>query len=119
MILYLADAVTRGYCVISRKHRTAARVDRADWREYMAQQHAPWDPEGDGRAWVDGLDQGGHTAADGYRRVYSQDRITVPEEWLKSMPKSSGTTVGFRHLTYHMNTPEVQQQILMERLKYA
>ena len=48
--LTLAQARAAGYCITSRRHRSANRLDRQDWREYMAKQHAPWDPEGDGKA---------------------------------------------------------------------
>jgi hypothetical protein len=66
--------VEQGYRVTSRRHRMAARVDRADWREHMARQHSPWDPEGEGMAWVNAL---GNSAPDFYRRVYSKDKITL------------------------------------------
>lgn len=74
-----------GYCVVSRKHRRASRIDRPDWREYMAAQHAPWDPEGEGMAWVEHM---GSRAGDQYRRVYSRDVLVVSAEALRLLPSS-------------------------------
>lgn len=76
-----------GYCVTSRKHRHASRIDRPDWREHMAAQHAPWDPEGEGMAWVEHL---GSRAGDQYRRVYSHDVLVVSAEDLRLLPSSDG-----------------------------
>jgi len=74
-----------GYCITSRKHNMAARIDRQDWREYMAQMHTPWDPRGEGRDWVVGLSAG---AADFYRRVYSKDKKILDYTTANLLPKS-------------------------------
>lgn len=62
-----------GYTRISRRHGIIARVDRPDWREYMAYKHAPWDPLGQGMQWVLGMED--RAAADYYCGVHSKDRI--------------------------------------------
>lgn len=64
---HLADG---GYCVISNRYMMVSRIDREDWKEYMAIQHCPWDIE-EGLCWVYSLKD----AANHYRRVYSNDRI--------------------------------------------
>lgn len=55
-----------GYRVISKKYRWVARVDRGDWVE-------------------------GTTSADHYRRVFSEDKMVVPEAWISQIPNSSGS----------------------------
>ena len=64
----------QGYAVISRKHNILARIDRPDWREYMALQHSPWDKGLRGMDWVRCL---GRSAVGHYMGCYSKDRITV------------------------------------------
>ena len=73
--LQLDHLHSKGYVITSNKYGSACRIDRPDWREYMAREHAPWDPEGDGMSWVMCL---GDRAADHYRRCYSRDEVTVP-----------------------------------------
>jgi hypothetical protein len=68
------DYIKAGYRITSRKYGSVSRIDREDWKEYMAEQHAPWDIE-EGRRWVKGL--GDRVAADHYRRVYSKDHIDL------------------------------------------
>ena len=114
--LTLAQARAAGSCITSRRHRLANRLDRRDWREYMAKRHAPWDPEGDGKAWVECL---GDYAADHYRRCYSKDKITVPEEWVKPLGNSRDGPTEFRYLPYDQNSVELQQEILIDYLKYG
>ena len=83
--------VLQGYRCTSRRRGMAARVDRPDWREHMARLAVPWDPEGEGAAWVATL---GERAADFYRRVYSKDviKLTFP---CRSFPTSSGSPMGY------------------------
>ena len=81
----------QGYRYISRRHKIAARVDRPDWKENMAERHCPWDPQGEGMRWVAGL---GGDAADYYRRVFSNDRITT-RTLHKSIANSSGDRTGY------------------------
>ena len=78
-------AEKEGYYIVSRKHKIASRIDRDDWKEYMAIKHAPWDYE-QGLEWVNAL---GKHAGDFYRRVYSKDTITIPSSWLKLMKNSN------------------------------
>lgn len=114
--LTLAQARAAGYCITSRKFRLANRLDRKDWRELMARRHSPWDPEGDGMAWVKCL---GDYAADHYRRGYSKDEIVVPEEWIKPLGNSREGPTEFRYKPYEMNSVELQREILMDYLKFG
>jgi len=84
--------IAAGYCVTSRKHCEVSRVDRPDWREYMAKQHAPWCRK-EGMAWVDAMGVG---AEDHYRRVYSRDSRQIDDVALRSFPPSGNTCTGFR-----------------------
>lgn len=71
----LDQALALGYCVISRRHRLATRLDRPDWLEHMnAQSNCKF------RRNIGGASQ--------YRRVYSHDRIDIPPSWLKVLPNS-------------------------------
>jgi len=81
----------KGYRVTSRKHRQVTRVDRPDWRDYMAVRHAPWDIE-DGLEWVECLGRG---AADQYRRVYSKDTLVVSKAALSHIGSSNHDPVGY------------------------
>jgi hypothetical protein len=115
--LYVNEAITAGYVITSRAGRHATRIDRRDWREHMAKEHAPWDPEGQGMDWVKCLDQGGHGAADHYRRCYSRDSIIVPQEWVGKMKNSGQGPREYRALPYHGNTATEQKEILVDLLK--
>ena len=116
--LTLVQAKAAGYCITSRRAKYAKRIDRKDWREYMAKEHAPWDPTGqEGMSWVKSM--GDSLAADHYRRCYSNDQITVTEEWFKILKNSNNGPTEFRHKPYHLNTEKVQQEILIDYLTYG
>lgn len=85
-----------GYRRTSNRHCLVSRVDRPDWREHMAQKHAPWDPEGQGVAWVKCLGKG---AADHYRRCYSNDTMTVGPEVSRRIPGSIWDETGYVEVT--------------------
>lgn len=89
-----------GYRRTSNRHRMVSRVDRPDWREYMAQQHAPWDAERgtqDGPRWVRCLGEG---AADHYRRTHSEDNLEgLPPDVFRRIPGSNGDDTGFVKVT--------------------
>jgi hypothetical protein len=72
----LLAGIALGYKCISRRYGIVARIDRDDWLEHMARQHAPWSLA-DGMKWVRAL--GRAAAADHYRRVYSKDTLTLGE----------------------------------------
>lgn len=57
--------IAAGYRRTSRKFLGLCRIDRPDWREYMAFQHAPWDPAGEGMNWAnsEGYVAGEHGAS--------------------------------------------------------
>lgn len=71
-----------GYCPVSNRYRMASRIDREDWREYMAAKRVegfPGDKEENfqqAMRWVEGLAEG---AADHYRRLHSRDTIEVSQ----------------------------------------
>lgn len=77
----LEQARDAGYVIVSRAHRTAARIDREDWKSFMARKHGAG-----GKQWVECL--GDRSAADHYRRVYSRDQIPVPDSWIKELGNS-------------------------------
>lgn len=79
--------VAYGYRRTSRAHSMLARIDRPDWREYMAFQHSPWDPAGQGMDWVKAC---GDDAADFYRRCYSEDTLQLFEPAISMMFPASG-----------------------------
>jgi len=66
----LNEAVSQGYKIISRRHRIAARIDRTDWRVFLAN-------ELKNDLWLEKDD-----AEMLYLRMYSKDRITVPASWI-------------------------------------
>lgn len=76
----LEDAKAMGYCITSRRGTMATRLDRFDWRAHMATKQPS------GERWVKLL---GKAAADHYRRVYSQDTVRVPAEWIGKLPNSA------------------------------
>lgn len=71
----IEQALALGYCIISRHHREASRLDRADWLEYMNTLNS-----GNFRRNASGASQ--------YRRCHSHDRIKIPQQWLKLLPNS-------------------------------
>ena len=73
------QAAAKGYAIVSRASRWAARIDRPDWREHLAASHV------NGMKWVKAL---GTHAGDQYRRCMSQDVIVVPQAWVKLLPNS-------------------------------
>lgn len=114
--LTLQQAIAAGYCITSRRSRLATRLDRRDWREYMAKQHAPWDPDGDGMDWVNCLDNGSG-AADHYRRCHSKDDIVVPVEWISKMKNSGQGPREYRAFPYNDSPISEQKEILVDLLK--
>jgi hypothetical protein len=89
------ELVSAGYCRTSNRFGLVSRIDRADWKEYMAKRHSPWSKE-DGLRWVAALGHAG--AEDHYRRIYSTDTVTVGQALGKHFPASSSTVTGFKPL---------------------
>lgn len=77
----LNQAKAAGYCITSRAHREATRIDREYWKEHMASKQ-----QGD-TTWVESMIRS-RCAADHYRRCYSKDTIVVPAAWIKKLPNS-------------------------------
>lgn len=69
-----------GYCIVSRRHRLAARIDREDWKEVLAAGHV------NGMDWVNNMVKHRY-AADHYRRCYAK-HIEVPESFIKLLLNS-------------------------------
>jgi len=89
------EMIAAGYRRTSRAHQMIARIDRPDWREYMAFQHSPWDPAGQGMDWVNALSDSG--AGDFYRRCYSEDIIQLADNAISMMfPASGWDNVGYK-----------------------
>lgn len=80
-----------GYRRTSRNHFSLSRVDRMDWKNAMAKEHSPWSIA-EGLSWVNALGRG---ASDHYRRVYSDDTITVTPEISSLIDSSGNDPVGF------------------------
>lgn len=87
--------IAQGYRCISRKFGLISRIDRADWREHMAQKHSPWDPKGDGMRWVGCLELQPGSAEDQYRRCYSKDTLEISPSASFKIPCSDHDPVGF------------------------
>ena len=81
MKMTVEQARASGYCITSRKHRMASRLDTPEWRQRLAASH----PGGDG--WVERL--GPRNAADFYRRCISKDQITVQPSWIAKLGNSN------------------------------
>jgi hypothetical protein len=93
--------VLSGYRPVSNRYRILSRIDRADWREAMADHKTggfPGDAQTNrdaGLKWVRGLGSG---AADYFRRVLSADKIEVtPEVFaaVKAQLRAVGATHGW------------------------
>lgn len=82
-----SDYEKKGYRIVSRKYGIISRIDREDWKEYMAEKHAPWDIE-EGLAWIKHL--GDLHAADFYRRCHSKDTVELGRKALTLKIPNSG-----------------------------
>lgn len=85
------DLASLGYRRTSRKFGHVSRVDREDWKEYMAEKHSPWSKE-EGLRWVECLGTG---AADHYRRCYSKDTLVLTQTKALGIPCSDHDETGF------------------------
>jgi hypothetical protein len=86
-----AEAKALGYCITSRRHLLASRIDCADWREVMGSKYP-------GAQWVKkGCND--RAAADQYRRCHSKDSVSVPSGWLKQLPNSGEGPTEFLNPT--------------------
>lgn len=77
--------IAKGYRRTSRKYGLIARIDRPDWKEYMAIKHSPWSLE-EGLVWVRCL---GKAAPDHYRRCYSTSKMEVGQSSGLKIPCSN------------------------------
>src|SRR6478609_5991586 len=84
------ELVKLGYRVVSRRHKYVSRIDRPDWKEYLAREYAPWDIN-EGFKWIERL--GYVSAEDHYRRVYSKDILELVS--LDDIPSSCGAETGY------------------------
>ena len=90
---YRQALIRKGYCRISNRHGIVSRIDRSDWKEYMAKKHSPWSIEA-GMEWVSFL---GTNAEDHYRRCYSKDTIELGSGNRAAIfPASSSTKTGYK-----------------------
>lgn len=87
------ELIAQGYRRISNAFCHLSRVDREDWKEYMAKKHSPWSTE-EGLRWVELLVES-ESATDMYRRGYSKDVIIVPQEIYKQIPGSNWDDTGY------------------------
>lgn len=93
----IKQLIAQGYRRISGKYGIVSRIDREDWKEYMAAKYAPLDIER-GRKWVNCLAE--WSAEDNYRRCNSKDVLELGMAGRK-IPSSNGVeTTGFIPKTY-------------------
>ena len=79
-----SELIAKGYRRISIRHKMISRIDREDWRDYMAQKlHRPVESMTDD-IW-----------GDHYRRCFSKDVIVVDGDMIKQIPTSSQDRVGY------------------------
>ena len=88
-----ARLTAMGYCRVSRRFCHVSRIDREDWLDRLARHFAPWDPDGEGAAHVQG--SGSPSINDYYRRVLSKDTLIVSSSVIRCMPSSGGSPVGY------------------------
>jgi hypothetical protein len=81
------ELVRRGYRRTSNAYCMVSRIDRGDWLEVMAKRLRCKADELDPKKW-----------ADFYRRVYSQDNLTVAPAVFRKIPTSNHDPVGFVNL---------------------
>lgn len=89
--LSIDDLIAQGYCRVSNKHLTVARIDRADWKAFMARERAPWDSAGEGMDWVEALHKH-RQAADHYRRCYSKDKVLFDRKQYADFKRFPGSS---------------------------
>lgn len=77
--------ISQGYRKTSGKFGIVSRIDRADWKSFLAFEHTPWDVE-QGMAWVECL--GDQSAEDHYRRCYSPDQQELGRYMAHNFPTS-------------------------------
>lgn len=75
--------IDAGYRRISNRGKIVSRIDRDDWRQFMAQQHSR--SKETHRDWVISL---GQRAEDHYLRCYSSDQLVLPEKLYRMTPGS-------------------------------
>lgn len=85
------ELMDKGYRKVSVKHCVLSRIDKTNWREIMAEEYAPWSKE-EGEHWVRIM---GKAAADHYRRVYSNDKISITLEVARWVLTSSHDTTEY------------------------
>jgi len=85
------ELMEQGYRRVSNKHCIISRVDRPDWKWFMADTRSPHDYTA-GTSWVKCLGLG---AADFYRRVYSKDTKVVTLEIAKHIESSNNSSISF------------------------
>jgi hypothetical protein len=91
LTLSAGPLIAQGYRVTSIRHRRVTRIDRPDWLEHMA--HQMRRSIADFTARGDMYSMGGW--CDHYRRVYSQDHLTVPKDYINKIPNSGWDQVSY------------------------
>ena len=82
-----------GYFCVSRRFCLVSRIDFPDWRDLLAKHFAPWDPNGEGAAHVQG--SGSPSINDYYRRVLSKDTLVVDSLVIRHMVSSGSSYAGY------------------------
>lgn len=84
------ELIAQGYRRTSNAFGLVSRIDRPDWKEYMASLHP------NGMDWVHALEQTPGSAEDHYRRCYSKDTLELSRSVAKQIPPSGGSSVGYK-----------------------
>jgi hypothetical protein len=84
--------ILQGYCRVSNRYGIISRIDRPDWKDSMAINHAPWSKE-QGMKWVESMSL--VDAEDYYRRCISIDTKELGHSMGMKFPQSAETKTGF------------------------
>lgn len=103
--------IKQGFRRVSNSGLIVSRIDRHDWREYMARQHSPWDPSGDGMKWVFVLSRQAGSAEDHYRRCYSRCKLVLTKDIYDKIPSSNGDPVGYVNVSTFRQERTCQVQV--------
>jgi len=92
--LSVKELIAKGYRRTSNKFGVVSRIDRPDWRGYMALKHSPWSLEA-GMDWVKLLEKTPGQAEDHYRRCYSEDTLEIGRSAGLKVPPSNWDATGY------------------------
>ncbi len=83
------ELIQLGYRRVSNSYGIVARIDRPDWKAFMAAEHPG------GMSWVESLSQQPGSAEDHYRRCYSKDTLELGRSNGRMVPSSDWDATGY------------------------